>query len=789
MTNRLLCHAGTDLTTRLDTKKEKILSIESYFLRFRMIDIKKLTGNLTGILCKKINTCEDFIDTATRFAHEPGTTLLMSGGDLDCSRYHILGIRPWFTFSGKGDLFTIKNDHGNYTLNGNPFDILKTIINSCKIEEQPDAIPVGAGFMGYLSYDLKDYLEKLPRTSIDDLNLPVIYLIIPSIILIYDKIKREETVCVPEKDGLPLLSLDDAEKLLKETTANPLSLTGSEKIYQGHYTSNFTQEEYESAIIKIREYIASGHVYQVNMTQRFEMGFSGDPFDLFTKLYKRNPAPFFTYINAGDHHIVSTSPERFLNLKGKHIETRPIKGTKPRGKSKEEDKAFRSQLENSKKDEAELSMIVDLMRNDIGKVCEASSVRVKEHKRLEAYENVYHLVSIVEGTLRKGCDEVDLLKATFPGGSITGCPKIRSMEIIDELESNRRHVYTGSIGYISFHRSMDLSIAIRTATIYNDRIYSSFGGGVVYDSDPLDEYTETLHKGRTIMETLQEKKPQNKKEQMIWMNGSLKPLSTGTVNISDPGLQYGYGFFETIRADSGKILFLDDHIERFNRAWNALFKHQQPDLTWDEIIRQVIHANHMNSNITAVKIMATYGNQDIPPYNHSIFVTARPYTHRLEGKPEKGLRLGIYPEARQSPLADHKTLNYLYYFMAGKWAKENGFDEAVILNPDKSISETNTANILVIRDKKVIRPESAHVLRGVMEKNACEYLKNNGYSIEDKSLLLNDLSSSDSIIISNSLIGAVQVLSIANIEFKSSLELCEQINNALIDISHSRPQY
>ncbi|MBN2418053.1 MAG: aminodeoxychorismate synthase component I [Deltaproteobacteria bacterium] len=747
-----------------------------------MIDIEKLTGNLTGYRYKKINTGKEFINIASGFAHEPGTTLLMSGGNLDCSRYHILGIRPWLTFSAKGEYITITCNNKDHRFKENPFNMLKIILNSCKIGEPPDSIPIASGLMGYLSYDLKDYLEDLPRTSIDDLNLPVIYLNIPSVIFTYDKITKEEVICAPERDGMPLLNLELAENLLKETTAEPAISSIGIKTSQGNYTSNFTQKDYEAAIVKIREYIASGHVYQVNMTQRFEMDFAGDPFDLFTRLYKKNPAPFFAYINAVDHHIVSTSPERFLNLKDDYIETRPIKGTKPRGNTNEQDESLRLQLENSKKDEAELSMIVDLMRNDIGKVCEASSVKVKEHKRLEAYENVYHLVSIVEGKLRKDCDEVDILKATFPGGSITGCPKIRAMEIIDELEPNRRHVYTGSTGYISFHRSMDLSIAIRTAIICNNRIYFSFGGGIVYDSDPPDEFRETLHKGKTIMETLKENKPEKNHEPVIWMNGSLKPLSEGNITINDLGMQYGYGFFETIRVDSGRILFLEDHIKRFNQSWNRLFKHPQPDLTWGEIIQQVIDANQLDNKTAAVKIMATYGDRDNPPHNHGLFVTARAYIHRLEGKSEKGLRLGIYPEPRQSPLADHKTLNYLYYYMAGKWAKEKGFDEAVILNADNSLSETNTANLLLIRKKRVIRPASQHKLEGILEKNVCKFLNANGYSIEEKKITINDLGPSDSLIMTNSLIGAVPVLSIDILEPEISLKLCEWINNSLLTI-------
>jgi len=745
-----------------------------------MNEITEMTGIITGIKYKKIKINSQFIDIAARFSHEPGTTVLMSGGDLDCSRYHILAIRPWLFFSGSGDLMNIKSGNREFSFEGNPFDTLRTILESFRIDEKNLPSPVGSGLFGYLSYDLKDYLEKLPRTSLNNLNLPVIYLSAPSIILVHDKKNKENYVYVTERDNAPGISIDEGINIINSIKEMPEPAPLIRQAEENNIKSNFKRDTYKAAIEKIREYIASGHVYQVNMSQRFETGFSGDPFSLFKRLFRENPAPFFAYINAHDHHIISTSPERFLKLDKKHIETRPIKGTKPRGNNDEEDIEFKSQLENSRKDDAELSMIVDLMRNDIGKVCEASSVKVKEHKRLEAYENVYHLVSIVEGDMKKEYDAVDLLKATFPGGSITGCPKIRSMEIIDELEPHRRHVYTGSIGYISFHGSMDLSIAIRTATIHNDRIYFSVGGGVVYDSDPLDEYNETLHKGKTIMEILNDKSRGKNHEDMAWINGSIQPLSGGNVNITDLGLQYGYGFFETIRIDSGNILFLEDHVERFNRAWEKLFGLPEPDLTWDEVISQVIRSNNLERDTAVVKIMSTYGDRNKTPFNHGIFVTAKPYTHRLDGKRKKGLKLAVYPELRCSPLADHKTLNHLYYFIAGKWVKKNGFDEAVILNPDKSISETNTANILVIRDRKVIRPESPHVLRGVMEKNVCKYLSKHGYTVKAEKVMIDELNSSDKVIITNSLIGAVPVLSIDGLEFEASESICNEINNSLL---------
>ncbi|MEW6351866.1 MAG: aminodeoxychorismate synthase component I [Thermodesulfobacteriota bacterium] len=267
----------------------------------------------------------------------------------------------------------------------------------------------------------------------------------------------------------------------------------------GSLRSTFSREGYLDAVEKIRTYIRNGDVYQVNLSQRFEFPFAGDPFDLWKGLFQRNPAPFFAFINAGDHQVLSTSMERFLLRKGSQVETRPIKGTRKRGATAAEDEELRDELANSPKDDAELSMIVDLLRNDLGRVCQPRSVRVTEHKRLEAYENVYHLVSIVLGTLRPNVSHLDLIRATFPGGSITGCPKIRAMEIIDELEPVARHVYTGCIGYLGWHDNLDMNIAIRTAVIHRGRGLLSVGGGVVYDSDPADEYDETLHKGRTFL--------------------------------------------------------------------------------------------------------------------------------------------------------------------------------------------------------------------------------------------------------------------------------------------------
>ncbi len=445
--------------------------------------------------------------------------------------------------------------------------------------------------------------------------------------------------------------------------------------------ANFTRPAYQRAVDRIKNYIRAGDVYQVNMSQRFDTRFSGDPFALFQQLYQKNPAPFFAFVNGEDHQIISTSPERYLKLDGSTVETRPIKGTHPRLDDPVKDRESKTALEACPKNDAELSMIVDLLRNDIGKVCQANSVKVTGHKKVEAYQNVYHLVSIITGVLEKECDATDLMRATFPGGSITGCPKVRAMEIIDELESCRRHIYTGAIGYISFHDTLDLSIAIRTATVFQDHIYFSVGGGIVYDSDPSSEYEETLHKGHTIMQAVKGVDNTADLRERVWLNGKLVPATHAAVPAMASGFQYGQGLFETIRVVNGKVRFLAEHLKRLRQSWEALFEHPWPDLGWETIIGQVIRANRLDQKIAAVKLLAAKGKEDPPHTRMSLLVTAKPYIHRLDQYQTSGLAVGVYPHPRQTPLADHKTTNYLYYHQAGKWAKANGFNEALILNP------------------------------------------------------------------------------------------------------------
>jgi para-aminobenzoate synthetase component I len=430
-------------------------------------------------------------------ANHPYAMLLLSGGDLDCAGYSLLGWDPYLIMRTKGRRVRLQLGGESRVLEADPFAVLEDLLGALAQPGDAPVYPFAGGAFGFLAYDLKNHLERLPATATDDLGLPELVFAFPRQILVQD---RRGGGCWQ----VEIAYEDPQGSCLPSAVCRPPAPAPPEPYRVGAARSNFTREDYLRAIGRIREYIRAGDVYQVNLAQRFSFPFAGEPYSLFRRLFALNPAPFYAFLNCDDFQIVSTSMERFLYRAGDYLETRPIKGTRPRGRTAAEDEALRAELAASRKDDAELSMIVDLLRNDLGKVCAPRSVQVKEHKRLEAYQNVYHLVSIVTGQLRPGASHTDILRATFPGGSITGCPKIRAMEIIDELEPHVRHVYCGAIGYLGLHRNLDLNVAIRTAIISGGQGHFAVGGGIVYDSREEDEYDETLHKGQTLFKVIAE---------------------------------------------------------------------------------------------------------------------------------------------------------------------------------------------------------------------------------------------------------------------------------------------
>ncbi|MCP4024224.1 MAG: aminodeoxychorismate synthase component I [Desulfobacteraceae bacterium] len=731
---------------------------------------------------ERVKLDQPFEIVAARFANDAGTVLLLSGLDLDCSRYHILGVAPWLEIKGKGHEIQVKLFDRTYHIKEDPFSFVDTLLDHFKMDRLDSGLPFCTGLLGYFAYDLKDRIEILPRTCLDT-GMPDICLYAPSIILVHDKWENITTFCTPMIEYHPsqtktLPSIHDMRDAFLEKISIDEKI-GSFSIDNAGFRSSFRKEEYIRSVEKIIAYLKAGDIYQANLSQRFEIGFKGDSYALFLDLFQRNPASFFSFINAGDHSVVSTSPERFIKQEGKNVETRPIKGTIARGSSPEADEANSLELSQSIKDDAELTMIVDLMRNDLSRVTKHGSVIVKEHKRIEPYENVFHLVSIVEGELCEDKNAVDLLRATFPGGSITGCPKIRSMEIIDELEPVKRHVYTGSIGFISFHETMDLSIAIRTATLVDDTIFFSVGGGIVYDSDPEKEFQETLDKGKTLMESLSNASVKNQNSRKkAWVDGKMVDEENALIPVLSTGFQYGAGLFETIKVEKGHIFRLEDHVARFNTSWEYLFDSPPPDITWRRVIDILIRENDFAKDTLAFKIMAARNEQKS---GDKIFLAAfaKKYVHRLLQIEKGGLDLVTYPFARQSDLADHKTLNYFFYHHAGAFAKKHRAHEAVILNPDHSVSETNTCNIIIISGKKVILPASDHVLSGVTQKAMLKILSNKGYVIEKQKISKQDLSCFANIMVSNSLMGAVRVLSVDGKSIDHEVDLCDEINRKL----------
>ena len=360
-------------------------------------------------------------------------------------------------------------------------------------------LPFAGGLIGYLSYDFGRRLEALPSQAQDDLALPQASFGLYDWALITDhQQQRCQLVCHP--------SLTDARRdNLLQLLSSDASSASSRFALQAPFQADISQAAYAEAIGRIQDYIHSGDCYQVNFAQRFQAPYQGNPWQAFSLLRQACPTPFSAYLSLGtDNAIVSLSPERFLKVSQGHVETRPIKGTRPRGNTEPSDQANAAELLNSRKDRAENLMIVDLLRNDLGRSCAIGSVRVPELFALESYPNVHHLVSCVTGLLALGKDSIDLLLGSFPGGSITGAPKIRAMQIIDELEPTRRAIYCGSLLYLDVRGEMDSSIAIRTLLFKDGQVSCWGGGGIVADSNWQAEYQESLTKVDVLLRTLEQ---------------------------------------------------------------------------------------------------------------------------------------------------------------------------------------------------------------------------------------------------------------------------------------------
>ena len=412
-------------------------------------------------------------------------------------RYDIISAEPRITFTTRGQTTEIVTGDSVEHSRTDPFMLVKAALaeRRCASHE----LPFVGGALGYFGYDLGRRIERLPEQTVHDIDIPDMAIGIYDWAAVFDH-QSKRAWLVAEDDCVQ--DLGYWEKVL--TAAAPLTPAAYGTSFQtlSEAKSEISFSDYADAFARIKKYIVDGDCYQVNLAQRFSAEVCGDSWDAYQMLRNLNPAPYSSYLSIPGCAILSSSPERFLQVVGRTVESKPIKGTRRRARDPVEDRRLADELAKSDKDRAENVMIVDLLRNDLGKTCAVGSVVVPELFAVESYATVHHLVSTIRGRLADGLEASDLLRGCFPGGSITGAPKLRSMEIIEELEPYRRTIYCGSIGYLSFDGKMDTNIAIRTLVHYAGKMYCWAGGGIVADSELDSEYRESLDKAAAMLDVL-----------------------------------------------------------------------------------------------------------------------------------------------------------------------------------------------------------------------------------------------------------------------------------------------
>lgn len=415
--------------------------------------------------------------------------------------YSFIGFDPFLTFEASGRRVCLREHGGEAQVipDGDPLSYLRGLIRRYRSDSHSQ-LPFVGGAVGYFAYEWGSRWEIQSKHRVTDQRPDVELGFYDGVLAYSHATGRWWLVANPVHKANAVSILQRLRAAVAEAaTFLPRGGGGSPL---AEPLPDESRERYLHSVRRIKDYIQSGDVYQVNLAQRFCVQWTGDPYELYVRLRERSPAPFASFLSTRQGHAISCSPERFISLRQGRVETRPIKGTRPRGHTPADDARLAHELVTSVKDRAELLMIVDLERNDLGRICVCGSIQVEDLYRLEAHPTVFHLVATVSGNLRPDCDVLDLVRATFPGGSITGAPKIRAMQIIDELESTPRHLYTGAIGYLGFDGSCDLAIAIRTIVTRPGEASYHVGAGIVWDSDPESEYEETLAKGRALRAAL-----------------------------------------------------------------------------------------------------------------------------------------------------------------------------------------------------------------------------------------------------------------------------------------------
>ncbi|MBL6929537.1 MAG: anthranilate synthase component I [Rhodospirillales bacterium] len=449
----------------------------------------------------------------------PNSFLLESvEGGATRGRYSFIGLKPdliWRCFGDKAEINRRArfDPHTFEPCTAGAIDSLRDIAQESRIDLPEDLPPMAAGLVGYMSYDMVRLVEHLPAQNPDVLGTPDGIFVRPTVIAIFDNIEDVVTVVTPVRpvsETSAQAAFDQARERLADIVSDfgrglPYRReagAGSGELPQP--ASNVSREEFHAMVEKGKEYILAGDIFQVVLSQRFQLPFELPPFALYRSLRRLNPSPFLYFLDFGNFSVVGSSPEILVRVRDGKVTIRPIAGTRPRGKDREEDKALAEDLLRDPKELAEHLMLLDLGRNDVGRVAEIGSVRVTEHMAIERYSHVMHIVSNVEGKLDPEMDAMDALFAGFPAGTVSGAPKVRAMEIIDELEPDRRSIYAGCIGYFGADGEMDTCIALRTAVVKDGTMFVQAGGGIVADSDPESEFQESCNKARALLRAAEE---------------------------------------------------------------------------------------------------------------------------------------------------------------------------------------------------------------------------------------------------------------------------------------------
>jgi anthranilate synthase component 1 len=485
-------------------------------------------GNLIPVYKEIPGDVETPVSAFLKLNKKPSFLLESVVGGEKWARYSFMGIEPSMTITCRGKKTEVRSQKSEVRIETaeDPLNVIKNILSGFKPVDIKGLPRFSGGLVGYIGYDVVKFFERVPDNPKPEIDIPDIFLMLADTVLIFDNLRQTiKVVCNTHTEGNDIKrAYEDAveriDKIIKELRQgvigsrqdpSPIAHNLSSIASAENFSSNFTKPDFLNAVEKAKEYVMAGDVVQVVLSQRFEKQTSASPFDIYRSLRIINPSPYMYYLDIGEFQIVGSSPEILVRLEGDKITLRPIAGTRKRGETEEEDKALEDDLKKDPKEIAEHIMLVDLGRNDVGRVAEIGSVKVTELMTVERYSHVMHIVSNVEGRLKKGLDAFDVFRACFPAGTVSGAPKVRAMEIIEELEPTKRGAYAGAVGYFGYSGNMDTCITIRTLIIKDGKVYVQAGAGIVADSVPENEYMETVNKAMAMMKAVEAAKQ--------WSNG------------------------------------------------------------------------------------------------------------------------------------------------------------------------------------------------------------------------------------------------------------------------------